>query len=234
MIKALRRLEPVEKLIPLRWRLPLRFGLQKVTGNLEPELALLPQLCAADRMAVDVGANRGIYSIALARLASGVHCLEPLPICCDYINAAQLPGVQVHCCAVSDVMGIARFFVPTKSGTPVWTRASLEEPVAPSIEYSVPVRTLDSFGWSNVGFVKIDVEGAEAAVLRGGARLLVEQHPNLLVEIDRARHSEGSFMGLIGWLESIGYDAHGCCAGKLVASRDPGHDASSLCNFVFL
>jgi hypothetical protein len=44
---------------------------------------------------------------------------------------------------------------------------------------------LDDFAerWGAPGFVKIDVEGGEADVLRGAARLLRSTHPSLLVEV---------------------------------------------------
>ena len=53
----------------------------------------------------------------------------------------------------------------------------------------VPVRTLDSFGLTSVGFIKIDVEGHELAVLQGACKTIALSHPILMVEVeDRHRH----------------------------------------------
>src|SRR5437868_5966109 len=49
-------------------------------------------------------------------------------------------------------------------------------------ELEIEVRTLDQFDLRNVGFVKIDVEGHELAVLEGAARTLARERPNLLIE----------------------------------------------------
>ena len=47
-----------------------------------------------------------------------------------------------------------------------------------------PMRTLDSFQLTQVGFIKIDVEGHEEAVLRGGLATLKREMPNLMIEIE--------------------------------------------------
>ena len=47
----------------------------------------------------------------------------------------------------------------------------------------VEARTIDSFGFSNVSVIKIDVEGHEARVLEGAAQTIGDSHPVILVEI---------------------------------------------------
>ncbi len=44
-------------------------------------------------------------------------------------------------------------------------------------------RTIDSFGFSNVSLIKIDVEGHEAQVLKGAQETIRRWHPVILVEI---------------------------------------------------
>jgi hypothetical protein len=48
---------------------------------------------------------------------------------------------------------------------------------------------LDEFELTNVGFVKIDVEGHELAVLRGASKLIERERPNVFVEVDQSLHS---------------------------------------------
>jgi FkbM family methyltransferase len=47
----------------------------------------------------------------------------------------------------------------------------------------VEARTIDSFGFSNVSVIKIDVEGHEAQVLKGAEETIKDFHPVILVEI---------------------------------------------------
>jgi FkbM family methyltransferase len=50
------------------------------------------------------------------------------------------------------------------------------------------LRTIDSFGFRGVSFIKIDVEGFEDAVIEGSRETLLKNHPVMIVEI-LARHS---------------------------------------------
>ncbi len=67
-----------------------------------------------------------------------------------------------------------------------------------------PMKTLDSFNLTNVGFVKIDVEGHEEAVLHGGMDTLKREKPNLMIEIEE-RHAPGSLARVTKLLPDIGY-----------------------------
>jgi len=68
----------------------------------------------------------------------------------------------------------------------------------------VPMKTLDSFDLTNVGFIKIDVEGHEEAVLHGGLKTLGREMPNLMIEIEE-RHAPGSLSRVSALLGDIGY-----------------------------
>jgi FkbM family methyltransferase len=228
------RFQSIENLAPRAWRLPLRYHGQKLVGGLEPEMALLERLVPKDHIALDIGANHGIYAYALSRLAQCVHAFEPLAECCRYIQDHHATTITVHNVALSDHPGTLRLYVPVLAGRAVYTRASLDCPDGPCDSRSVKVRALDSYGLDNVGFVKIDVEGLEAAVLRGASATLTSQHPNLLVEVDRAHHSRESFLAVFGQLEDLGYQAHICEHSQLTACSDPWGESLRRVNFVFI
>jgi len=50
---------------------------------------------------------------------------------------------------------------------------------------TVPMRTLDSFDYTDIGFIKIDVEGYEYKVLLGAKETIKKYRPVLLVEQNR-------------------------------------------------
>jgi FkbM family methyltransferase len=229
-----KKLQFSERVIPARWRLHFRYHAQRMVGGFEAEMGILRSLVRPGGVALDIGANRGVYAYALAGYASAVHCFEPLAECCEYIRAARLRGVTVHNCALSDVAGTLRFYIPTARGVPIWTRASLKQPGGTFDIRDVEVRTLDGFTMPRVDFMKIDVEGAESAVLRGAADLLERDHPNLLVEIDRERHSQATFEEVVDWLVSRSYGPHVLEDGKLRRAESPWADATSHFNFIFL
>lgn len=167
----------------------------------EPEIRLLRQLVDPHRAAVDVGAHMGAYTFFLSRLCRRVHAFEPLAECAAFLRAAYGPHVEVHACALSDHSGQARLLT---GGAGVAQTARLGEAGAGEPAVTVEVRRLDEFELGEVGFVKIDAEGAECAVLRGAAGLLARCRPVLLVEIEE-RHVGERFAGELAFVESLGY-----------------------------
>jgi FkbM family methyltransferase len=233
LTRLAQRLQAIENAAPKRWRLPLRYHGQRLAGGLEPEMDLLSELVRPGCVALDIGANHGIYAYALSRLTSSVHCFEPLTECCGYIQDYRATNVTVHNVALSERAGELELYVPHIKGRTVYTRASLDRPDGPFESRRVEVRTLDSYKLKGVGFIKIDVEGVEAAVLRGGAHTLSESHPALLVEIDRARHTQDSFIAVHAMLQALGYRAHVCEAGTLASCMNVWDESERHVNFIF-
>lgn len=231
--KLAQRFQGVENIAPRAWRLPLRYHGQRLVGGLEDEMGLLPQLVPKNSVALDIGANHGIYAYALSRLSPTVHCFEPLAECCRYIRGHHAANITVHNVALSDRAGELELHVPVIGGRAVFTRASLDRPDGPFESRHVEVRSLDSYGLTGVGFIKIDVEGLEASVLRGAEHLLKTCHPNLLVEIDRAHHTRDSFLAVHAALQTFGYQAYVCEAGNLMPCLDAWNEGARRVNFIF-
>jgi hypothetical protein len=70
---------------------------------------------------------------------------------------------------------------------------------------TVPKRRLDDYDVIEpVGCIKIDVEGHEDAVLRGARRILLRDHPSLIIEIEE-RHKRHSVSTVNNFLAELGY-----------------------------
>jgi FkbM family methyltransferase len=152
----------------------------------EPELGILDTLVPRGRMAIDVGANRGIYSYALARCAREVHAFEPHPQLSSLVARLLRGRVTVHPCALSDRDGSAALRIPEGlRGTDWHLLGTLEDAPGDRRQrrVEVEVRTLDGFAFEDVGFLKIDVEGHELAVLAGARETIGRSRPSLLVEL---------------------------------------------------
>lgn len=70
--------------------------------------------------------------------------------------------------------------------------------------HEVAVRRLDGFGFTDVTAIKLDVEGAEEEVLRGGMATLARCQQVLTVEIEE-RHRVGSTQAVPALLAGLGY-----------------------------
>jgi FkbM family methyltransferase len=121
---------------------------------------------------VDVGANIGLFALRHALAGARVFAVEPHPGAFGRlrrnIGANGLDGrVTALPWALGGASGWARLV-----GAPVTPRTR----VVPDPAGTVPLRTLDSLvadlGLERIDLLKLDVEGAEVAVLRGGRRAL--------------------------------------------------------------
>ena len=175
----------------------------------EPELAVLHQLVPAGCTAIDVGCNRGYYSYALAKLAARVEAFEPNPALAAFARRKLGAKVRVHQAAVANRAGRETFYIPRDpSGVDSHLVGNLGNlyPDRDNAVCTVDVVTLDGFaGLDNVGFIKIDVEGAELAVIEGARATIARWQPNLLVELLLPWHDSRAEVAQIAGL--IGYDA---------------------------
>jgi FkbM family methyltransferase len=186
--------------LPAAISLPIRAEpkVRRLLGMHAPA-ELIARLVPPGRNAVDVGANRGIYTYWIHRKAAFVDAFEPQPALARYLRAARLRRVRVHEVALSDRAGTAQLVVPDHddglarlSGLPpVAGPGSPVEPAPPGRELGVATLPLDAFGLEDVGFLKIDVEGHELAVLAGAAETVQRSRPVVFVESE-ARHAAGA------------------------------------------
>jgi len=153
----------------------------------EPELRQIARLVDPEKQSIDVGAHHGVYTYFLARHTRWVHCYEPYPKDAKFLaEAFARRNVTVYPFAVSDQEGAAELYVPLGPGNETNGQPSLLAPrgaSCPETRLSVTTKRLDQMGHANVGFIKVDVEGHERAVVAGAAKLLEEQRPLLLVEL---------------------------------------------------
>jgi FkbM family methyltransferase len=146
---------------------------------------VLAATLAPDGSAIDIGAHRGEVLRDMVRLAPlGRHiAFEPLPDLHAELTR-MFPGVDVRDAALSDEPGQTRFVhvrtSPAYSGLRERAYPGEEE----LEEIDVRVETLDAA--LPEGFVpalvKIDVEGAELQVLRGGLDTLARHKPLVVFE----------------------------------------------------
>jgi FkbM family methyltransferase len=142
---------------------------------------------------VDVGANVGFFSLLAARRVGpegAVFAIEPLPRNVEAIqrNARRnrFGNIAVVRAAASDEQGSAILIVTDHPGGAALEGA--DTPPDATGTLSVTTTTLDDLVDAGTmrppSLVKIDVEGAEVAVLRGMARMMRTTRPAVIVEVD--------------------------------------------------
>lgn len=180
-------------------------------GDEELELTLLPVLCSRARVSVDVGANFGMYTARMVALSRRCVAFEPIPTFARMLARGFGRAVEVHGVALSDREGTAELRVPdldTGYATIDPANRLATRRAAPVDRVEVPMARLDDFAIDDVGFVKVDVEGHEDAVLRGAEATLARCRPNVIVEVED-RHNPGSVDRVLAWMRERGYAAFG-------------------------
>jgi FkbM family methyltransferase len=178
--------------------------------SIELRRVVLPLLGPGD-LFVDVGANFGFWALPAARRGCRVIAVEPVPSTRALLAAnATRNGlgerVEIVAAAVSDSAATLVISVP---GGESGQASAHPDQTAAAVSFDVAAMTLDQLvGEQAVRFLKIDVEGHEPAVLRGGQRVLGSgQIDYVLIELASAvmTRSGGSAAALIDVLEGHGY-----------------------------
>jgi FkbM family methyltransferase len=133
------------------------------------------------RVAVDVGAHIGQWSKNMAADFEVVHAFEPVPdyAACWQANIRDTPNATLHGVA----LGAQAEVVCMRCGT---HGSHGDTFVAPkdmaNVAYDVPMATLDSFYLAGVDFIKVDCEGYELFVIKGGEKTIKRDRPCIIVE----------------------------------------------------
>lgn len=150
---------------------------------------LLAERLRPGDFAVDVGGHVGDVALVMAACvgaAGRVITFEPDPFSRAMLerNIALNPGVKppvIEAAAVSDRAGVATFFSDGGHSNSSLQQSAAGNPAAAK-PIEVPVVTLDEHLPDTPAWVKIDIEGAEIAALRGARRVL-DSPANMLVEL---------------------------------------------------
>lgn len=171
------------------------------------------------RTVIDVGANVGQFAVAASRLFDGAHVVSIEP---DVRTAARLRGnlksagnVEILVTAVGDYIGEALFHLNMDSQVSSMLALGQDRisafPQSTVVEeIRVPISTLDALflrsQFKKPILVKIDVQGAEDRVIRGGQEFL-QSVEWVVMEVSFARLYDGEmdFQGISKLMAEAGF-----------------------------
>jgi FkbM family methyltransferase len=174
-------------LLPGRRKLPFDYWLHMLEGTLGNELRFLHRIVGSGDVAIDVGANHGLYSYNLSKRFSKVYSFEINADLTRDLEAYNPGNIEIINRGLSSREGDAVLYIPLRKGQSLTGWASLTPNNCPDTrEHTTkPARVspLDKFNIERVAFIKIDVEGHEIEVIKGGANTLRRSRPVVLIEI---------------------------------------------------
>jgi len=208
------------------------------TGCYEPnEMAFAAGFLRHGMVFIDVGANLGLFTLLATRRVGStgtVIAVEPSPRevedLCANIALNRIDNVTVAAAALGEATGVATLQVAEDEHSGHNTLGSFIYGTKLLARRDVDVTTLDDLArqshLTRLDFVKIDVEGAELSVLRGGRSALQDFRPVLLMELqaDSLKTQGASTAQVLALLSKAGYEVFSfdAATGTLSASQGPG------------
>ena len=146
------------------------------------------------RVCLDIGSNIGQWTRPLAKRFESVVCFEPNPNFRECFNK-NIDDNNV----VLWPVGLSDKEHKAKQG--------FNSTVLQNEEGEIHCRTLDSFGLTNVDFVKIDVDGFEIPLLNGAKQTLIKNNPVINIEMKKDKRNNIT-QQCASILKDLGYKFH--------------------------
>lgn len=172
------------------------------------------QLCQPGGHVVEVGANLGYYTVAMARRVGhegSVTALEANPRLAGLLRRsielnAYSPRVRVIDKAAADQAGVLSFVTTRRHSGGGHTQVVQSAIDADTEIVEVEAVRLDDLGLERVDLIRLDAEGSEPLILRGAERLL--QNPDIVVCLEWSAIQmacRASMPEFVGWLVGQGF-----------------------------
>lgn len=179
--------------------------------NGEPEIWLARHCLTKGTLAIDIGSSIGLFSRELAKDAKRVVAFEANARVAEFAKLVAAPNVAVEAVALSSADGEMTLRIPVNRrentvddlGT-VEQRSMLQADAV--VTQTINAKKLDNYGFADCGFIKVDVEGHEEAILEGASALIESCRPILMIELDD-RFNRGIADRVHEHLGALGYTA---------------------------
>lgn len=201
----------VRIIVPDSLNLITTYVLREQEDWFEDEIKFLRHLLKPGQSVIDIGANYGVYTLSMAKCVgpSGhVWAFEPASKTASLLDASiaanNFNHIVLEQSALSSENGTALLSLHDNSelNSLVHARAINGD------TESVPLKTLDeclkTYNWENIAFLKIDAEGEEGNILRGGAQFFASESPLVQYEIK----AEEFHLELVQAFTALGYNSY--------------------------
>jgi FkbM family methyltransferase len=169
----------------------------------KPIIEWVKQFCHKDKCFLDIGAHTGTYAISLADYSKTVYAFEPQRMTyyalCGGVALSNLRNIECIPFGIgsSDQVGLKTLNIVSPDGG----GSSLHVGWQPVLSTeTIEIRTLDSFSLENIGFIKMDVEENELAVLKGAQETLKRSgYPTIIFESNQENPTLFSYISDLGY-----------------------------------
>jgi FkbM family methyltransferase len=161
---------------------------------------------------IDIGANYGVYTLSIAKtvgLQGRVWAFEPssrtAKFLAESIAVNQFSQVVLEQSALSSESGVGKLSMQSNSELNALVRDESSNSPSETITLLTLDDCLEKYDWQSIDFIKIDAEGEEANILRGGSRFFAEQSPLVQYEIKAGSDLN---LDLVNLFADLGYESY--------------------------
>jgi FkbM family methyltransferase len=203
----------VQVVVPDSLDLITPYVLREQLDFFEDELRFVRRLLQPGHKVVDIGANFGVYTLPMAKrvgAAGHVWAFEPTSGTADFLRqgiaANGFEQVTLEQKAVSNIAGTAQLAIQDQSELNSIVHG---ESIAIASE-TVSLVTLDEcmerYRWMDIELIKIDAEGEECNIVKGGRRFFADLSP--LVQYELRKSVDDVNFQLIREFAFLGYQSY--------------------------
>jgi len=195
-----------------------KFKIKKDRGG----IAYINDAIQAGQTVLDIGAHKAAYLYFMVKKAGKngkVFAFEPQQVLYNYLNNIKKifrwDNVTVERLALSDSEGEVTLYIPAKKVrkgySPGATILENKKHIDSGLNETIYTESLDAYCDRkniNPNFLKIDVEGNELKIFKGGINTLKNNKPKILVEIEARHIGRERVLETFEFMEELGYKGY--------------------------
>lgn len=202
----------VRIVVPDSLNLITRYVLIEQQDWFEDEIKFLRRLLQPGQRVIDVGANYGVYTLSMAKTigpTGSVWAFEPASstaaLLAEGIASNQFSQVVLVQSALSSACGTAQLSLNDQSEMNSLVRTEHSVTKTETVSLATLDECMHRYDWRDIAFMKIDAEGEETNIIKGGLRFFAELSPLIQYEIKAGAELH---MELVRDFAALGYDSY--------------------------
>ena len=203
----------VRVVVPNSIELITPYVLREQQDFFEDELRFVRRLLQPGDKVVDIGANYGVYTLPMAQKVgpSGhVWAFEPASSTAQFLAKGVAENAFAHVTleqkAVSSSPGHAQLSLERDPELNSIVHGPLSEGASETVSLVTLDECMDRYRWTDIELIKIDAEGEENNIVKGGRRFFASLAP--LVQYELRKDATSMNLGLVREFAALGYDSY--------------------------
>lgn len=208
----LRFADDISIVVPDSLELITSYVLREQHDWFEDEIRFVRSLLKPGQQAIDIGANYGVFTLSMAKVVGAggrIWAFEPASstaaLLAESLRANGFHHVVLDQRALSDHAGIAQLSLHQNSELNELVREGAAAGTAETVALISLDDAMREYRWREIDFVKIDAEGEEAAIIRGGRDFFQALSPLIQYEV---KASTSIHLELVQAFLDIGYTSY--------------------------